>query len=261
MTVTKPPGVYTWYRFLWNALDWIYPPYCGGCNQLGSRWCPECQKNTRTLGKNICIRCGDYLETPGLCPKCRRDLPDYQALRSWGIFQGPLREAIHRLKYQKDIALGEALSYPLLQLLDQLHWPIDLIVPVPLSKERLQARGYNQAGLLAYPLALARRIPYDAHALTRVRKTRSQVGLSVEERLQNVAGAFQSTSSRVKDKTLLVIDDVATTGATLQACARALLHSGARQVYGLTLARALSVADHNEVETTPNAATHIIRGG
>lgn len=261
MVGTTQPAAFALYRLLWNAVDWLYPPSCGGCNQLGFRWCQDCQQSVHILGENICSLCGDYLETPGLCPKCRRAPPTYCALRSWGVFAGSLRVALHRLKYQKDIALGEALSHHLVELLDELNWPVDLITAVPLSKNRLQDRGYNQAGLLAFPMALACRIPYTSDALSRVRETRSQVGLSAEERLHNVKGAFEANASRVNNKTVLVVDDVTTTGATLQACAEALLQSGARQVYGLTLARALSVSDHSEVQAAPDASTHIFRGG
>jgi competence protein ComFC len=142
------------------------------------------------------------------------------------------------MKYVGDMALGEILSRPLVEMLGILSWPIDLVVPVPIGRARQRERGYNQAALLAYPLALCTGIPYRAKALRRKRETRSQVGLNQMERKQNVADAFMAVRELVNGKNVLVVDDVTTTGATLYACAQALLDSGSRSVYGITLARA-----------------------
>ncbi|HVN54309.1 MAG TPA: ComF family protein [Anaerolineaceae bacterium] len=159
-------------------------------------------------------------------------------MRSWGAFTGPLREAIHRLKYRKDVALGEALSRPLQDLVRSLNWPIDLIVPVPLSDQRLRERGYNQADCLALPMALALGVDYHSRALLRIKNTQSQVGLSAHQRKENVLNAFSANPRLVTGRQVLVIDDVATTGATIHSCAGALLDAGAVQVFGMTLARA-----------------------
>jgi competence protein ComFC len=138
------------------------------------------------------------------------------------------------------MALGEALARPLIKLLVELGWCVDLVTPVPLGVARLSQRGYNQAALLARPLSLAHGLPYHTNALTKVRETRSQVGLSANERHQNVADAFKGDPRVSKGKCILVIDDVTTSGATLNACASALLQAGASRVYGLTLARTSS---------------------
>lgn len=160
--------------------------------------------------------------------------------RSWGIFTGPLRKAIHRMKYKRDISLGDRLSEVLFELVDQLGWRFDLVTAVPLNPARAKERGYNQSALLAIPVALAYNIPYKSNAIRRVKNTRSQVGLTRNERKENVHGAFEANANLVKGRSLLIIDDVCTTGATLEACAQALKTAGARQVYGLTLARAVS---------------------
>jgi ComF family protein len=123
-------------------------------------------------------------------------------------------------------------------LLASLSWPIEIVVPVPIGRARRKERGYNQAALLAYPLALCSEIPYQSHALSRKRETRTQVGLNPLERKLNVADAFVAAREFVEGKSVLVVDDVTTTGATLNACAQALISAGARLVYGLTLARA-----------------------
>jgi ComF family protein len=128
----------------------------------------------------------------------------------------------------------------LVGLYSQENWKVDLVVPVPLSRDRLRQRGYNQAGLIASALAKLLDLPYSDKALQRIRETKSQVGLNSTARMQNVQGAFQADGTIVKDETILVVDDLFTTGATLSACALSLLESGANEVYGLTVGRAHS---------------------
>ncbi len=146
---------------------------------------------------------------------------------------------MHRMKYKRNIALGEILSRSLVELLSRLGWGVDAVAPVPLSQQRMAERGYNQAALLARPVALAAGLPYRPAWLQKSRETRTQVGLSVRQRKENVAGAFQTIPLAVKGKTILVIDDVATSGATLDSCSCAIMAGGAARVYCLTLARAL----------------------
>jgi ComF family protein len=179
------------------------------------------------------------MSSPGTCPACHSSARHFVALRSWAVFAGPLRSGIHRLKYKGDMALGETLARPLISLFESLNWPVDCVVPVPAGARRRAERGYNQAALLAFPLSLACRLPYPSGALTKTRETRSQVGLTLPERRLNVAGAFQARARQTAGKRVLVVDDVTTSGATLDACAAALLAAGAHEVYTLTLARAI----------------------
>lgn len=160
-------------------------------------------------------------------------------LRTAVIYKSPLREAIHRLKYKHDIGLGEALSRYLIELYNKLDWSVDMIIPVPLSPSKKQERGYNQSALLAWPLAKFKHIVYRPDAIERIRNTRPQVELSASERRENVKAAFLATESLVTGKRVLVIDDVTTTGATIQACSQALRNAGAAEVYAMTLARAV----------------------
>lgn len=163
----------------------------------------------------------------------------FHFLRSWLAFEGSIRTALHRLKYRRDVGLGEALTPQLCDFSTGLSWPVDLVVPVPLGRRRLEERGYNQVALIARPLAMALGIGYDQHAVAHVRDTRSQVGLARRERRENVRDAFMAEPTRVRGHSILLVDDVATTGSTLSSCAAALCASGARDVFALTVARAL----------------------
>ena len=149
--------------------------------------------------------------------------------------------AIHQLKYRQDRGLGEVLAQPLIDLIGKYHWKIDLIIPVPLDSARRKERGYNQAALLARPISWHTGIPYSGKSLKRERITRQQVGLSLSERAENMAGAFKAYGSQVAGNNVLVVDDVITTGSTLNACSHALIMGGADQVFGLTLARSSHV--------------------
>ncbi len=188
----------------------------------------------------MCEICGEPLRSAGaLCSECQRRRPSFRALRSWSAFEGPVRNALLRLKYRRDIGLGEALTPHLSQFVARLHWPIDLVLAVPLGRKRLEERGYNQAAVIAWPLAMAIGTEYGRSSLTRVRETVSQVGLTRTERGKNVQGAFEANRNRVRNRRILLIDDVATTGSTLSSCADALYAAGAQDVFALTVARAV----------------------
>jgi competence protein ComFC len=234
------PLAYRFYQSIWSVLDWLYPPNCGGCGQAGVRWCANCARDVQLATTPLCPICGASQPSSDLCRRCKESPPHYAALRSWAIFGGGIRNAIHKLKYQRDIALGEILSRPMITLVQSLNWSIDLVTPVPLGLARLAERGYNQAALLGRPIALYLELPYRPKIINRVRETRSQVGLSLELRRDNVAGAFQARREVVARKNVLVVDDVTTSGSTLDACAEALIDAGACQVFCLTLARAAS---------------------
>jgi len=163
----------------------------------------------------------------------------YSELRSWALFDGPLQKAIHKLKYKRDLGLGKKFARPLLELLRENKWKIDLVTAVPLDNNRLRERGFNQSLYLARPLALEAKLPIIPSAIERIRITNSQVGLSLEERRLNVSDAFFADRKLVGGKSILIIDDVVTTGSTINSCAEAFMKSGSAKVYGLTLARSI----------------------
>ena len=229
---------YPLYKFLWVSLDWLYPPQCCGCDKRNTRLCEDCLREMSLIHPPICKCCGKMTSGYALCLQCQTTPPKYHALRSWVLYEGAIRRAIHQLKYYGDVSLGEYLARPINNLLGELNWAVDLIVPVPLTPRRSKERGYNQAALLAYPIALSRQLPYRPKSLFKTREALSQVGLTFDQRVQNVRGVFEGNPELVKGKTVLVVDDVITSGATMNECASALLGVGARRVYGVTLARA-----------------------
>ena len=243
-SIDRLPPAYRLYQWAWAGLDWLYPPFCGGCGKPGTRWCADCQAAISLILPPVCSRCGQKWSNNEPCLECQTIERPYRAIRSWAFYTGPLRTAILRLKYKGELTLGDVLAQPILHMLKNLAWDLDLVVPVPIAPSRLVKRGYNQAALLAWPIALGGKLAYHRTALAKIRQSRSQVGLSVAERFQNVAGAFQADPRIVAGRSILVVDDVMTSGATLEACATALVQAGAAQIYGVTLARAGSVEDH-----------------
>jgi len=204
-----------------------------------TRWCSECQGKIQTIPEPVCEICGLPQTYNDICIQCQNNPPAFKTLRSWAVFENPVRNALHRLKYRRDIGLGEALADQMYEFVIELNWPIEMILPIPLSKKRLSERGYNQVGMVAYPLSLRLGLAYRPETLMRAKETRSQVGLSAMERQQNVQGAFRANPRKAEGRVILLVDDVSTTGATLSSAADALYKSGARDVYAVTIARAL----------------------
>jgi ComF family protein len=190
----------------------------------------------------LCQRCGMSLAnitTP--CVPCQRERFRLDGLRCVNLYQGALREAIHTLKYAGQKRLAEPLGLLLAQAFIAYGLRADSIVPLPLHAQRQQQRGYNQSVLLARVCANHLKLPCLEDLVIRQRATRAQVGLSVQERLQNVSGAF-ALAPNVKTRSLagcrlLLIDDVCTTGASLEACAAPLYAAGVQEVWGLVLGR------------------------
>lgn len=168
-------------------------------------------------------------------------------MRSWAVFDSPIQDALHTMKYRGNVALGDALAFQMQDFLRSLQWKIDIMIPIPLGKQRLKDRGYNQVALVAQPLAYHLGLSYAPQALWKSRETRSQVGLNILQRHENVQNAYQADRSIVKEKSILLMDDVSTTGSTLSSSTESLLAAGARDVYAITIARALAHHSLNRV--------------
>jgi ComF family protein len=159
-------------------------------------------------------------------------------VRAYARYTGRLVQALLHLKYRPDRKLASVMADWLTGLYPHSEWQASLVVPVPLSRSRFQQRGFNQAELLARELAERLELPMAASQLRRVRETRSQVGLDPSERSLNVKGAFAAERGVFAGEAVLLVDDLYTTGATLAACAQAVLADGGGPVWGLTVGRA-----------------------
>ncbi|MBI2817783.1 MAG: ComF family protein [Acidobacteria bacterium] len=174
-----------------------------------------------------------------ICTVCRSGAFVFEQARSFGWYEGTLRSLIHLLKYDGFRPLAKPLGAWLGSLITEVERQrFDLIVPVPLHSKRQRQRGFNQSMLLAAHVSRAHGISLSARGCVRVRDTRPQTGLRAAERRKNVAGAFQVPGAEsVKGRRVLLVDDVMTTGATANACARALIDAGTQAVWVTTLAR------------------------
>jgi ComF family protein len=171
-----------------------------------------------------------------LCPRCRRREPLVSLARAVGPYEGALRAIVHALKYDGRPTIARHLAARMREAGAEVLAGADLVVAVPLHRSRERARGFNQARELARHLGLP-----VADALARTRRTPSQADLPAARRHANVRGAFEwRTRVPVKGRTIVLVDDVSTTGATLNACARPLLDAGATEVRALTAARAVA---------------------
>jgi ComF family protein len=225
---------------LWQLLaDLLFPPRCAVCRAPGEALCAACLDKIVCFSAPRCQRCDLPCPTQeGLCIDCREALASaLDGLRSVGPHAEPLRTAIHALKYQNRTRIAPSLGRLMAQRWQATSLTVDGLLPLPLHPERERERGYNQAALLAQALADALALPLHGDLLWRTRATSSQVQLGRAARLENMAGAFAASPSVAGGRWLLV-DDVCTTGATLEAAATALRAQGATEVWAITAARA-----------------------
>lgn len=215
-----------------RALDLLFPPLCVSCRRIGRWICAECWEAVSWKLGSTCMSCG-VLSAGQLCETCG---PVPSALRSVvavGSFDGSIREAVHALKYEERHAIASTMGALMAQAATGI--PARVVAAVSLHPGRRRQRGYDQAALLARVLGHRLGIATEAGLLQRTRATRQQVSLSAEERRRNVAGAFTARRSLSGD-TVLLVDDVMTTGATMNAAAVALREAGAREVWGAVFA-------------------------
>lgn len=228
-------------------LDLLFPhkPYCLICSskllQPSSIICKQCRDMILPLGEPLCKKCGKPLEIQRedmFCQDCQKDCHSFVQARSYGHYSGVLKQLIHEFKYHGKQHIAEILGNLMFEVLKELPWPtFDYLVPLPLHRKRQRERGYNQAYLLAKVVSRQSGIPIFG-GLVRIKSTEHQTLLDKTLRKENLKGAFKVTDSyKIKDKTLLLIDDVYTTGATSGECSKTLAKAGAKAVYVLTSAR------------------------
>jgi ComF family protein len=220
-----------------HVLDLLLPPRCGGCRRVGSWLCDSCVARVRRLEEPLCRRCGVELESVRRDCGCRARLKNLSRLRSAVAYEGPIEHAIHRFKYEGWKRLAAPLGRLLAERLVVEGLPARCMVAVPLHPERERQRGYNQAELLAADLRRRLVVFAPVGKLVRTRPTPPQVGHDRLRRFANVRDAFVWHGPRLGGEAMFVIDDVATTGATLDACASALREAGSGPVIGVSVAR------------------------
>ena len=219
------------------ALDLLFPQWCVGCGKEGDFLCHSCCQALPRIMPPLCPQCGKPQSSGILCPSCVGWQTEIEGIRSPFRFEGVIRQAIHQLKYRNLRALVSPLARLLMDYLILNPVPGEVLVPVPLHQKRLRERGYNQSYLLARELGKLINLPVVDDCLIRQRHAPPQARTaSVEERRSNAANAFTCCNHKLQGKQVLLIDDVATSGATLDACASALKATGASSVWGLVLA-------------------------
>jgi ComF family protein len=201
------------------------------------------------VGSLFCARCQAAISTP---PPQREPGSPLAEWRASAQFGGPIQKAIHAYKYKNQRRMAVPLTDRLIAVLEQSGWQPTLITAAPLHESRLRERGYNQAALLAERLAQASDLPFRGEIIRRVRATRPQVGLNARDRQENVADAFAAQRTAAGES-ILIVDDVYTTGATLRACAHALREAGAACVWGLAVASAHIDLHNQGAVTTPGS--------
>jgi ComF family protein len=248
----------------------LFPAPCGLCGQIQADAgripiCQSCLAKLIPWNAPVCPRCGRpyvsaaavaAIEHP-LCHGCRRGVYDFDFARSYGAYSSPMARAVVMLKYQRVTPLASWFADRLVSVVRQnaAEYAADVIVPVPLHPARQRERGYNQAELIARALARRLGLPCRSHLLVRTRPRPEKRRLTVRERWQSVRNAFDMRQGAQVDKRrVLLLDDVLTTGATLDACSRALREAGAAYVAAITVARAMPRSQGLEAQSQPRNA-------
>jgi competence protein ComFC len=228
----------------------FFPSFCELCSSLlefprERVICHSCWKSIRTSHHSYCLCCGRFfeaLEEPHLCQVCLEKRPPFSHHRSCGKYKGKLKDIILLYKYRHFQVLGKDLAYFVNRALgkeEDIWWKVDAVVPVPLHPKRKKERGFNQAQIIAKELARIKGIELGDQLLVKIKNVPPQTSLRVEERIENVSGAFAVVEKeRIKGKVVLLVDDVYTTGSTIRECSSVLRNAGVKEVKALTVAQA-----------------------
>jgi ComF family protein len=219
------------------ALDLLFPRWCIGCGREGDYLCESCRRTLSVISPPVCPRCGRPQSQGELCPGCVEWQAVIDGIRSPFLFDGLIRRAVHELKYRNLRALASPLAELMYDYLIRNPVPGDILIPVPLHRKRQKERGYNQSALLARELGKLTGLPVEENYLIRRSYILPQArAASVGERRSNVANAFFCRDGRLRGRGVILVDDVSTSGSTMDACAGVLKNAGVAGVWGLTLA-------------------------
>lgn len=232
--------------YVTSGLNLLFPPRCVGCGQsVGAphSLCSQCFAQMHFITDPMCPRCGTAypyeVEEGAECLPCMETPPHYATLRAVWEYSDHARPLITQFKYGDQTHRLPGLARQLRQVAGQLA-ACDAVIPVPMHKARLRQRRFNQSSLLAHGLVRGSQVPVWDNALLRTRNTPPQAGLDREARLKNVSGAFtvnHAYAMRLRNATVMLVDDVVTTGATIDACCHALRNAGVRAIHVVSLAK------------------------
>ena len=224
-----------------ETLRLLYPPRCPVCDRLLDRgffFCPECRKKLPVITGSRCRKCSRPLpDGEDLCPDCLERPRSFDEGLGLCSYDAVMKRILYALKYKNRKEYGVSLGHFLAENTRDLIrlWGIDAILPVPVHKKRLRQRGYNQAEVMARVLAEETGLPLLGRAVVRQGETRAMKLLDREERRENLRTAFAAGSESVRDRHVLILDDIYTTGATVEAIGQLLFTSGAASVSFLTV--------------------------
>lgn len=224
----------------WNYfLDLIFPKVCVGCGQEGGWICKKCSGATIKLKTFYCPNCKTITPNGQYCSACTSKYRLTGILIAAHYKHGPLREAIHAYKYEGIKELKIYLSNVLLKRLKgRFPRGKKVIIPIPLHKKREAIRGFNQAEELSKTISEKLNIPLKTNVIKRVKETKPQMELRKKKRAKNIKKAFKLIKSTgLKNKTILLVDDITTTGLTLNEAAKVLRKAGAREIWGVVIAQ------------------------
>lgn len=242
-------GHFTVKQLARTALDFLFPPLCHICREFIKdagelHICAKCHDNLPLITPPFCTICGIPFSGAGcnhLCGQCQTNPPSFERARAHLLYRDAASDMIHLFKYRYKTHLRRPLALLALNgLAEFIHSrAFDVIIPVPLHHSRLRSRGFNQALLLGDLFSSRLSLPLLANGLIRIRPTEPQIDLTAEDRRINVKGAFETNrAASVLGKKILLLDDVMTTGSTVNECARALKKVGAASISVITIARA-----------------------
>lgn len=241
----------SWAALFNDVSDVIYPPKCLGCDEIlrpqsEKYFCVPCSEKIKFISGNLCPVCGTtFPDSPAeshLCGNCIESPPYFSCARAAVSFETIILDTIHQFKYGNNLSVGTLLASLMadFNFQDITFSDHSLIIPVPLHSKRLRERGFNQSLILARTIGRKWQIPVDFFSLKRHRLTLTQTGLNKTERKQNIKDAFEvRKKDNITGKNIILVDDVYTTGSTINECSKVLIKAGANKVTVLTLARVL----------------------